>query len=579
MNLELQKGSRSKILAYVLFGAMFIFVVRLFQLQIIQHNYYVGIADKEQIKRLNIPAKRGLIYTLDQGNPVPLVMNQTVYTVFADPKMIKDKDAIIDALSDVAKENTKSNIDSLLDMTESRYQVIATKITRSQADELKSKKLYGVGFQEETQRVYPEGVLAAQTLGFVDYSGVGRYGVEGYFNDELTGVDGMLQSVTDVSSVPLTIGDKNIKKPAVDGKNIVLSLDRNIQSYVEQALKSGIDKSGADSGSVVMMDPQTGRVLSMANYPSYEPAKFNEVDDISKFNNPVVSSPYEPGSNIKTLTMAVGIDRGVVSPYSTYINYDYIKVDDRIIRNAVYGHTGEITFQHAMNWSLNTGFVTVVQRLGGGETINRQSRDIMYDYFYNKFKLGQKTGIEVSGEVSGTLISPELTEGNAVRYANMAFGQGMDLTMIQVAAAFSSIVNGGKYYTPTVISGYIDDGGKYVENPIKDPVQNINKATADQVREMAYSGRSSNFPWIDKSGYYVGGKTGTSQVAKNGVYSDNETVGTYLGFGGSEELSRYVIMVQVSGEGKSFGGAGDAMPIFTDISNWMLDYLKIQPKE
>lgn len=579
MNLELQKGSRSKILASIMFGAMILFVGRLFQLQIIQHGHYVDIASKEQIKRLNIPAKRGLIYALDGQNPVPLVMNQTVYTVFADPQTTNDDEKIIDIIKNIAGSNARTNLQDLLDKKDSRYQILATKITRSQADKIKAEELSGIGFQEETQRVYPEGPLAAQTLGFVDYSGIGRYGVEGKLNEELTGVDGLLQSVTDISSVPLTIGDNNIKKPAVDGKNVVLSIDRNIQSYVEQALKNGLERSGATNGSVIVVDPQTGRIMSMANYPTFEPAKFNEIDDISKFNNPVVSAPYEPGSNIKTLTMAIGIDKGVVAPLSTYTNYDYIKVDDRVIRNAVYGHTGEITFQHAMNWSLNTGFVTVAQRLGNGESITKGARDTMYDYFYNKFKLGQLTGVEVSGEVAGTVVSPELTEGNAVRYANMSFGQGMDITMVQVAAAFSSIVNGGKYFKPTVIAGYIDKDGNYIENKIVDSVANISESAANQVREMAYSGRSSNFPWIDKSGYYVGGKTGTSQVAKNGVYSDTETVGTYLGFGGSEELSKYVIMVQVSGENKSFGGSGDAMPIFTDISNWMLDYLKIQPKE
>jgi len=578
MNLELQKGSRSKILAAILLGITAVFVVRLFYLQIIQHNYYVDIANKEQIKRLTIPAKRGVIYALDGQTPIPLAMNQTVYTVFADPQTTNDDSKVIDVIRRIAGGNVRPDLQSLLDKKDSRYQILATKITRTQADKIKAENLSGIGFQQESQRVYPEGSLAAQTLGFIDFSGVGRYGVEAKLNDQLTGKDGLLQSVTDVSDVPLTIGNNNINKPAIDGENVVLSIDRNIQSHTEQALADGLKRSGATRGSVIVMDPQTGRIMAMANLPSYDPSKFNEVKDISVFNNGVVSAPYEPGSDMKTLTMATGIDKGVVTPDSTYVNTDHIQVEDQVISNATFGQTGTITFQHAMNWSLNTGFITVAERLGDGKNITLEARNAMYDYFYNKFHLGQLTGVEVANEVAGTVFPPTSAEGNAVRYATMAFGQGLDVTMVQVAAAFCSIANGGNYYKPTVLAGVIDKKGNYTANKIANPSIPIAKSTADQVREMTHVARTTNFSGVDKPGYYVGGKTGTSNIAKNGIYADDETIGTYLGYGGSEDLSRYVIMVQVSGDHMEMQGNLDAMPIFTDISNWMLGYLELQPK-
>ena len=578
MKLELQKGSRSKILAAMILCVMAIFVVRLFYLQIIQHDYYVGVANKEQIKRLTIPSKRGLIYALDGQTPVPLVMNQTIYTVFADPVVTNDDSKIIETIKRIAGGNARSDIQSLLDKKDSRYQILATRITRTQADKIKSENLSGIGFQEESQRVYPEGSLAAQTLGFVDYSGIGRYGVESKLSDRLTGVDGLLQSVTDVSDVPLTIGDNNIDKAAINGENIVLSIDRNVQSHIQQALADGLKRTGATRGSAIVVDPQTGRIMAMANIPTFEPSKFNEVQDAAVFNNGVVSAPYEPGSDVKTLTMATGIDKGVVTPNATYVNTDYIQIDDRTITNATLGQTGTITFQHALEWSLNTGFVTVAERLGDGKSINREARDTMYDYFYNRFHLGQLTGVEVAGEVAGTIIPPTAADGNAVRYSNMAFGQGLDVTMVQVAAAFSSIVNSGKYYTPTVLAGVVDKNGRYIPNKTTTPSTPITKSTADQVREMTHLARNAFFSSVDKPGYYIGGKTGTSQVIKDGVYSTDETIGTYLGYGGSDELSRYVIMVQVSGDHKTLQGARDALPIFTDISNWMLDYIKLQPK-
>jgi len=578
MDLVLQKGSRSKVLAAIVILIMVVFVVRLFYLQIIQHDYYVGLANEEQIKRLTIPSKRGLIYALDGQTPVPLVMNQTIYTVFADPQITTDDSKIIDAIRRIAGGNARADLQKLLDNKDSRYQILATRISRIQADKIKAENLDGIGFQEESQRVYPEGSLSAQTLGFVDFDGVGRYGIESKLDDRLTGVDGILQSVTDVSDVPLTIGNNNINRPAVDGENIVLSIDRNVQSYVGQALADGLNRTGATRGSVIVMDPQTGKIMAMTNLPTYSPAEFNKVQDPALFNNGVVSAPYEPGSDVKTLTMATGIDKGVVTPDSTYVNNDYITVDDRVISNATFGQTGTITFQHALNWSLNTGFVTIAQRLGDGKNITREARDTMFDYFYNRFHLGQLTGVEVAGEATGTVISPTEAEGNAVRYSNMAFGQGLDVTMIQVAAAFTSIVNGGNYYKPTVLAGIVDKDGKFISNDIEEPSILITKSTADQVREMTHIARNIFFSTVDKAGYYIGGKTGTSQVIKDGIYATDETVGTYLGYGGSEDTSRYVIMVQVSGDHVELQGARDALPIFTDISNWMLDYLKLQPK-
>ncbi|MEI6054104.1 MAG: penicillin-binding protein 2 [Candidatus Saccharibacteria bacterium] len=579
MELELQKGSRSKLLAAFMFAVIFLFAARLFYLQIIQHNYYVGVAKSEQVKRLNIPAKRGLIFALNGELPVPLVMNQTIYTVFADPQTVEDDEKIIDVIKKVAGGNARADLQTLLDKKASRYQILATKITRVQADKIKSENLRGIGFQESTQRVYPEASLASHVLGFVNDAGEGQYGIEGGLNDRLIGQDGMLQSVTDVRDIPLTIGDNNINKPAIDGENIVLSIDTNIQSKVEQSLVEAAERIGATEVSAIVMDPQSGKVLAMANLPKYNPAEFNKVQDINVYNNNVISLPYEPASVMKTFTMATGIDKGAISPSATYVNKDFIVVEDKIINNSSKGLGTVLSFQQVLNWSLNTGTVTVFQRLGDGENITRGSREIVYDYFYNRFRLGQKTGIELANESSGIIISPDEVEGNAVRYSNMSFGQGLDVTMLQTASAFCSIVNGGNYYKPTVVAGTLNKEGVFSKNETVALSQPISKSTADQVRTMTHVTRTYNSSKIDKPGYYLGGKTGTAEVLVDGSYSnDGGAIGTYLGYGGSEELSRYVIMVKVANLGKVFRGAQEAGPIFTDISNWMIDYLKLQPK-
>lgn len=585
MKPELRKGSRSRILAGGLFVIATVFVLRLFYLQVIQHDHYVSLAREEQVDSRTLFPTRGEIYMMNGSTPAKAVLNQTVYTLYIDPPSVSQKDKAIETIRSVAGGNTVKDFEKLFDRTDSRYQVIAKRLTRLQAEKIKETKvdgktLQGLGFQAISQRVYPENQLASQVLGFVNDEGKGNYGVEGYLNDELKGVNGQLETVVDVSNVPLTVGDRNIRIPAQDGKNVVLSIDRNVQSKTEQALADGVKRSGATNASAIVMDPKTGKVLAMANVPTYNPTEYYKVTDAALFNNDVISAPYEPGSDVKTYTMATAIDKGVATANDTYLNTDKIQVEDRVIGNATKGHTGVISFQTALTWSLNTGFVTLAERLGDGSSITKQARDTMYDYFHDRLRLGQLTGVELAGESAGTIISPDQQEGNAVRYSNMSFGQGLDATVLQVTAGFCAIINGGNYYKPTVVAGEVASDGTFKPSETPKPLQTgvVKQSTSDQMLEMTHIARTSSFRGVDKPGYYTGGKTGTSQVIVNGVYSDTETIGTYLGYGGAEKDPQYVIMVTISGKDKLMAGNKDAMPIFTDISNWMLDYLKIQPK-
>lgn len=581
MKPQLLQGSRSRILAGFVLAIAAIFVIRLFYLQIIQHDYYVNLAQVEQVKKERLPATRGEIYALNGDEPVKLVLNETVYTVFVDPVVLQENNNEKDVarvMREVAGGNLRKGFEDLLATKDSRYQIIAYRVTRAQADKIKDEHLRGVGFQAVSQRVYPEGALGSQVLGFVDSEGTGKYGVEGYLNDDLNGVDGRLETVTDVSDVPLTIGDRNIREPAKDGEDIVLSIDRTVQSKVEEIIKSHGEKLGAGVVSAIVMDPNTGKVMAMANTPSYNPAEYYNVQDGALFNNEVISKKFEPGSTIKTFTMGTALDKNVAKATDTFYNTDQIKIGGYTIGNATRGMTGTISFQTAMEWSLNTGFVTLGQRMGDGETVNRQARDTIYEYFHNRFRMGQKTGIELSGEAPGLIVSPEVNEGNAIRYSNMTFGQGMDATVIQVAAGFSALVNGGDYYKPTVLAGKMVNG-TYQQNTTPTPVQAniISDSASAALRDMISTARKNSIGSRDKSGYTIGGKTGTAQVPAAGGYSDTETIASYLGFGGAD-TPEYVIMVAISGKDKVFQGSYHASPIFTDISNWMLDYLKIQPK-
>ncbi|MFZ1801932.1 MAG: penicillin-binding protein 2 [Candidatus Saccharimonas aalborgensis] len=572
--------SRTSILSAIVLGLMALFVIRLFYIQVIRHDYYVEQAAGEQIKQFTLHAKRGEIYTLDNGSPTKLVMNETVYTVWADPTKVEDRAKVVDSLNRIAGGTVRKDFAQYLARTTTRYQVLATKVTRKQAELLKKENLAGIGFDAVSQRVYPEGQLASQVVGYVDADGDGKYGIEQANDMTLKGKNGLLKTVTDVRSVPLTIGDANVNVPAKDGDNLVLTIDRNVQAETEKALADGLKRTGATNASAIVMDPRNGRVLAMASIPTYDPSQLDAVTDISTLNNNTISNPYEPGSDIKIFTVATGIDKAAITPESTYNNTDYITVDDSVITNASKGQTGTITMQHALNWSLNTGTVTIAQRLGDGNNINYQARRAMYDYFYGRFRMGQTTGIELANEQAGTIIPPDDAQGNAVRYSNMSFGQGMDVTMLQVASGFCAVINGGTYYTPSIIAGKVDANGSYIPAAPKSRYGAvITPASSDTMRDMVYKARQAFYASHDKQGFYIGGKTGTSQTIENGKYVFNQTIGTYLGFGGEKgEVPRYVIMVEVSGKGMNLSGGTHALPIFTDISNWMIDYLKLQPK-
>ncbi|MBM3210234.1 penicillin-binding protein 2 [Candidatus Saccharibacteria bacterium] len=582
MNITTINNQRIKQLGLLFAAALVIIILRLFYLQIIQHGVYTDIARAEQQKQLTLPASRGELYALDNGEPVKIAMNETVYTVFADPETV-DRDElgeIISSLNEIAGAETVDEVRDKLTKENSRYQVVARDITRTQAQLLKDKKYAGIGFIEGSRRTYPEGRLAAQTLGFVNAEGKGQYGIEQYFNERLNGVDGELRTVTDVRNVPLTIGSDNLRREPVDGENLVLTIDRNVQSYAEEALQKGLERAGASDGSVVVMNPNNGDILAMANYPTYNPNEYFKVQDAAQFTNSVVSVPYEPASVIKSFIFAAAIDQGKITPSSTFYNSDSVKIDDATIRNAYTGITGTRTMQEAYDWSLNTGSVYAAQQLGGGQ-LNRPARDIMYQYYHDRFKMGQLTGIEVAGEAAGSIISPEEEQGNAVRYSNMTFGQGMDVTMLQVASGYSSIINGGTYQRPHIVKGVIDADGDYSGRAAEGVGERVvSNDTSRAMREMSAVGRGNLMGGTngDKTGYTIGGKTGTSQVVENNRYIFSETIGTYLGFGGATK-PEYVIMVRVAAPGKKMEGGAHASPIFTEISNWMIDYLRLHPKQ
>ena len=574
---------RSKILKFGLYLMVAVIAIRLFVIQIVEHDEWVEAAELQQTMQNTILAKRGEIYMMDGDEAVPVVMNESVWTLLVDP-MMADEEKTEEVIDRYAKDYRIAKWKDVFADKERRYYVVGKELPRAVAEQIKNENLAGVWFQEGVRRVYPEGEMASGVLGFVNADGEGQYGVEGSLNSELAGTNGILKTVKDVNNIPLTIGDDNVRVPAQDGKNLVLTIDRNIQSNVERILSEKMEEFGAAHASALVMEPNSGKIWAMVNMPNYDPSNYGKVTDATQYWNYVLEDAYEPASVCKTFTFSAAVEEGKMTPETTYVNNGFTTVDGWEIANAEKGQRGTITMQTALNYSLNTGSMQALMWLGGNPSeITKAGREKLYEYYHDRFGFGEATGIELI-ESTGLIIGPNEGYGLNSRYANMTFGQNLNLTMMQVAAAFSAVVNGGHYYTPTMVAGEMKNG-KLVKNKQQDAVRDvISEDTSATMRKMLWGTRSARRIYgIDRDGYYVGGKTGTAQVIRDGEYVMNETQATYIGYGGAgndeTELPEYVIMVRIWEEGKAFDGQSHALPIFDTISNYMQDYLRIKPKE
>ena len=576
---------RIKILRIIVLIALGIILVRLFFIQIVEHGTWVAKADEQHTILETITARRGEIYMMDHGEPAAVVLNQTSYQIVIDPTVTKQED-IQYVMDTYAKDYAVADINEVYHTDGLRYSIVAKNIPREVAKEIADAGVPAIWLKKTNQRVYPEGTLASGLLGFVNNEGVGQYGVEGSLNQILAGEDGLIKATADVNKVALSIGDDNVKIPAKDGANVVLSVDRSLEQGVEELAEDAIESTAATNASVLIMDPNNGKVLAMANLPDYDPADYSKVEDASAFVNYTTEVPYEPASICKSFAFSAAINEDTMTPETTYFNEHYTIVDGWKIENAEQRGIlyGTINMKTALYWSLNTGSIQALRLLGGDPTqITQQGREKLYDYYHNKFRLGQITGIELV-EAEGYIEDPNEGWGRDSTYANMTFGQNLGITMIQTASAFSAVVNGGYWRTPSVVAGVLKDGEvvpmeENATEPVEDQV--LTEETSATMRSMLINNRSYRVTsGIDRPGYDIGGKSGTAQVIVNGAYDEtmSQLVGSYIGFvGPSGELPKYVIMVKMWGEGQGIG-SGDAMNLFDKLSNYLIDYLKIKPR-
>lgn len=549
-----------------------VFVVRLFYLQVIRHDYYHKAALQSQLKQYEIPAERGTIYAYDGDKSTPLVLNEKKYLVYADPKYVKDVLKEAAAISKITGGDTNKIIE-ILKTPKLRYVILAKKLTREQSNKIKDLGYNGLGTQEESYRTYPDGTLAAQLLGFVNNEGKGQYGLEGYFNDELSGKPGYLKATTDLDGVPLAANKDNILVDPKKGKSVNLTIDIGMQRIAEEKLKEGLNNVASKRGSVIIMDTHTGAVKAMASYPSFDPANYGAVTDASVYKNAAVTDELEPGSIMKPLLIAAALDSGAINSNFSFTNTGSVVIDGLTIKNSHLWGIPQEDLQGIMQRSLNTGVVAVLQAAGGG-TINEKARTFWYDYMTNHYFFGKPTGIEQSAESSGTVPDPKKGYGLNFQYANTSFGQGMGVNLMQMAAASTAVVNGGTYWQPHIIDKV--DGKQLSAKALRK--NTVSKAASDTIVNIMTKVAGVVYKNALRSGYMVGGKTGTAEVAgPDGKYYTDRADGTFFGFVGGSEPDYTILVISHEPHIVESAGIGAAEPIFASITQALIDNGTVSP--
>lgn len=538
---------------------------RLVERQIFEHGYFVKLARQQHIDSQIVPAQRGkiLVEERDDGSLYPLATNVTLYALQVVPRQVKRPELLASKLLPFLEGYEESELIEKFSTGAQYMPPLKRKIGDEEADKIRALDEDGVFLVPEKYRYNPEEKMAAAVLGFVNRDGVGQYGLEGYFNDELGGKAGFLEAERDPFGGQIALGKREAVNPQ-DGLDIVLTVDRAIQYHVEKALAESVTKHGATQGSVIVMDPKTGKILAMAAYPSFDPNNYNK-ESVELFTNLNTSKVYEPGSVFKTITMAAGIDSGVIQANSTYTDSGEAVIGDRTIRNSDKAAHGTQTMSEVLEKSLNTGMVYIVQKLGKN----------LFNKYLDRFGFKNPTGVELDGEVGGHI--KDIAGWADIDLATMSFGQGIAVTPMEIVSAIGAIANGGKMMKPHIVdrilypSGAVAIEPEVKEQPITPQTAEIVKAMMVNVVEKGHGKRAG------VAGYYIAGKTGTAQIpAPNGGYESKDTIGSFVGFGPAED-PRFVMITRIDRPQDVQFAESSAAPLFGTIAKFLLDYYRIPP--
>jgi cell division protein FtsI/penicillin-binding protein 2 len=553
---------------FVLFSFAFLFLLvtaRLFYWQAVRAQELSALGESQYGQNIKLSPARGEIRTSDG---FPIASNKVAYLVFADPKEVKDKEQTSAQLAPLLQED-QASISALLSLN--RYWVaLKPQVDNGVKEAIDKLKLPGIGFEDQSVRFYPEASTAAKLLGFVGKDDLGNdkgyFGLEGFYDRQLRGKEGVAIQIHDALGRPI-LAKQNSATGEVNGRSLILNVDRVLQYQMEQELKKGIEAYGATGGMAAMMDPKTGGILALASFPSFDPRSYADFTD-AEYRDNFITDTYEPGSTFKPLVMAAAINSGLVKPDTRcdacagpvkIAGYDIHTWNDEYQPN--------LTMTEVIQHSDNTGMVFVGRKLG---------LDRMLSYM-QKYGMGQLTGIDLQGEEAPPMRPKDSWQ--PIDLATSSFGQGILVTPIELLDAFASIANKGVRMEPHVVSAVETADGQLIKIPPKKIDQPISEQTATIMTEIlvnAVNKGEASFARI--KGYRIAGKTGTAQIAVNGSYDPNKTIASFIGFAPADD-PKFVMLVVINRPSSSIYGAETAAPVFFKIAAKALEYYNIPPTE
>lgn len=562
----------------IFFNIFFLVIIaRLFYWQVLRNRELSLQAKGQHSESVKIGAKRGEILASDGSWLVANAPSWLVYASLPDlkdsPSKIAEKIApFFIEKQDNYDKNLLQEIERIKELLNRKKVVwvpLKNRLDGATKEKIESLGISGLGFEMQQTRFYPEASTAAHLLGFVGKDEEGKdqgyFGLEGYYDLVLSGKPGFLNRESDALGIPLAVG-VNKEISAVEGVNLLTSVDKAIQLLLERKLVEGISKYGAKAGSVVVMDPTDGKILGMSSYPSFDPSRYYEYKD-ELFLNPVISTSFEPGSIFKVIVMASALDASVVEPDTKCDTCDGpLKIGQYTIRtwNNVY-HPNSSMVDIIVN-SDNVGMAFVGKKLGV---------DRLYNYL-KLFGFGEKSGIDLQGE-----FSPKVREKNKwseIDLATASFGQGIAVTPIQMVRAVSAIANKGVMVRPHVVRKIVSKDWEKVVYP-NETKRVISEEAAEKVTAMMVeAAKKGEAKWTYLRGFRVAGKTGTAQIPIAGHYDEEKTIASFVGFAPSDQ-PRFVMLVTLREPTSSPWASETAAPLWYSIAGELFKYFGILPEE
>lgn len=541
---------------------MLIVIARLAQIQLARNDEYVERAGRQQERTVVLAPVRGSIFDARGRLLAESVVSHSLY---ADPQSIDEVSTVVDRIGSVEGLGVREEVLRARLGRGGEFAWLARQVDDELYEKVMGLELPGIYSVEEHRRRYPNETLLSGVLGIVGIDGEGLAGVEHSLDKFVRGRPGVVTLLRDARRGMYKVGPEMGDGP-VDGLNLVLTIDEVIQYVTEDALEEAVEESGAKSGTAIVVNPRNGAILAMASYPDFDPNEYGSYPQ-SNWRNRVVQDVYEPGSTFKIVTAAAAIEEGVVTPSELIDCGDgTIVLGGKTVREHA-GHAyGVISFEDVLVESSNIGTIKVGMRLGP---------DRLHDYS-RSFGFGERTGLELPGESVGIL--RPVDQWSALSNGIISIGQEIAATPLQVVMATATIANGGLRVRPRIVDRVVGENGETVfQPPADEPVRVVSEKTAAVMNEMLKAvvsrGTGSNASIPE---YVVAGKTGTAQKAGPGGYMANKTIASFTGYVPADR-PRLAILVSIDEPRTSQYGGEIAAPVFREIAERSLRYLRIEP--